>query len=157
MEDTTPGEAVELEFGRLELVHDPGVGRQHTFVGAAAGAGLFQTLLGLAHLAEAEPLGEWVLRGEPAPVFTRAGFGELQQPALWRGGQLLFSDLFGNRRGGVDGVRREQEFRNVTVFLRQLRPRQAGPLNVIWGNGPAALSASSGVARRRGSISGRRV
>ena len=33
--------------------------------------------------ADAELRGKWVQKGEPAPVSTRAGFGRLQQPALW--------------------------------------------------------------------------
>ena len=33
--------------------------------------------------ADAELRGKWVQKGEPAPVSTRAGFGGLQQPALW--------------------------------------------------------------------------
>ena len=47
--------------------------------------------------ADAELRGKWVLRGEPPPVFTGAGFGGLQQPTLWREGQLLLGGLSGNR------------------------------------------------------------
>ena len=63
--------------------------------------------------ADAELWGKWVLRGEPAPVFTRAGFGGLDQPEVRREGQLLFGGVLGDRRGGVDGVGREQQQRNV--------------------------------------------
>ena len=47
--------------------------------------------------ADAELRGKWVLRGEPAPVFTRAGFGGLDQPELWRKGQLLLGSVPGDR------------------------------------------------------------
>ena len=63
--------------------------------------------------ADAELRGKWVLKGEPAPVFTGAGFGGLQQPALWREGQLLLGGLPGDRRGGVDGTGGEQQLRNI--------------------------------------------
>ena len=63
--------------------------------------------------ADAELRGKWVLRGEPAPVFTRAGFGGLDQPALRREGQLPFGGVPGDRRGVVDGTGGEQQQRNV--------------------------------------------
>ena len=45
---------------------------------------------GEAHFrADAELRGKWVPKGEPAPVSTRAGFGGLDQPELWRKGRLL--------------------------------------------------------------------
>ena len=53
--------------------------------------------------ADAELRGWWVLRGEPVPVFTRAGSGELQQPAVWRESQLLFGGVSGDWRSGMDG------------------------------------------------------
>ena len=46
--------------------------------------------------ADAEMRGKWVLRGEPAPVFTRASFGGLDQPAIRREGQLLFGGVLGD-------------------------------------------------------------
>ena len=47
--------------------------------------------------ADAELRGKWVLKGEPAPVSTRAGFGGLDQPELWRKGQLLLGSVPGDR------------------------------------------------------------
>ena len=47
--------------------------------------------------ADAELRGKWVLKGEPAPVFTRAGSGELHQPAVWGKGQLLLGSVPGDR------------------------------------------------------------
>ena len=47
--------------------------------------------------ADAELRGEWVLKGEPAPVSTRAGFGGLDQPELWRKGRLLLGSVPGDR------------------------------------------------------------
>ena len=43
----------------------------------------------------------------------RAGLGGLEQPALWREGQLLFGGLLGDRRGGMDGTGGEQQQRNL--------------------------------------------
>ena len=63
--------------------------------------------------ADAELQGKWVVKGEPAPVFTGAGFGGLQQPALRRKGQLLLGGVPGDGRGGVDGAGREQQLRNI--------------------------------------------
>ena len=47
--------------------------------------------------ADAELRGKWVLKGEPAPVFTRAGSGGLHQPAVWGKGQLLLGSVPGDR------------------------------------------------------------
>ena len=47
--------------------------------------------------ADAELRGKWVLKGEPAPVSTRAGFGGLDQPERWRKGQLLLGSVPGDR------------------------------------------------------------
>ena len=53
---------------------------------------------GEAHFrADAELRGEWVLKGEPAPVSTRAGFGGLAPPELWRKGRLLLGSVPGDR------------------------------------------------------------
>ena len=56
--------------------------------------------------ADAELRGKWVLKGE-------SGLGGLQQPALWREGQLLLGGVPGDRRGGVDGAGGEQQRRNL--------------------------------------------
>ena len=63
--------------------------------------------------ADAELRSKWVLKGEPAPRFHGAGFGGLQQPALWREGQLLFGGVPGDGRGGVDGTGGKQQLRNL--------------------------------------------
>ena len=81
--------------------------------------------------ADAELRGKWVLKGEPAPVFTGAGFGGLQQPALWREGQLLLGGLPGDRRGGVDGTGGEQQLRNIG------RVPEAIEREALWDNAPA--------------------
>ena len=47
------------------------------------------------------------------PVFTGAGFGGLEQPALRREGQLLFGGLFGDGRGRMDGTGGKQQLRNL--------------------------------------------
>ena len=47
--------------------------------------------------AEAELQGKWVLKGEPAPVKTGAGFGGLHQSEARREGQLLFCGVLGDR------------------------------------------------------------
>ena len=47
--------------------------------------------------ADAELRGKWVLKGEPPPVFTRAGSGGLHQPAVWGKGQLLLGSVLGDR------------------------------------------------------------
>ncbi len=54
----------------------------------------------------------WSRESRP-PVSTRAGFGGLQQPALWRKGQLLLGGVPGDRGSGVDGAGREQQLRNI--------------------------------------------
>ena len=53
----------------------------------------------------------------------RASLGGLDQPALWREGQLLLGGVSGDRLGIWRGT--------ATEFLAQLR------LNVIWDNAPA--------------------
>ena len=58
--------------------------------------------------ADAELRGQWVLKGEPAPVKTGAGSGGLQQSKVRREGQLLLGGVPGDRRGGVDGTGGEQ-------------------------------------------------
>ena len=60
--------------------------------------------------ADAELRGKWVLRGEPAP-------GGLDQPALWREGQLLLGGLPGDGRGGMDGAGRQQQLWNFGRVL----------------------------------------
>ena len=91
-----------------------------------------QTLLRLAHLADAELRGKWVLRGEPALVDSsnpRYGEGASYYAAVClETGEVEWMELEGNSNSETSAV-----------FLRQLRPRQAGPLNVIWGNAPAPL------------------
>ena len=47
--------------------------------------------------ADAELRGKWVLKG-------KACVGGLDQPALWREGQLLFGGVLGDGRGGMDGT-----------------------------------------------------
>ena len=63
--------------------------------------------------ADAELRGQWVLKGEPAPASTRAGFGGIDQPALWRKGQLLLGSMSGDGRGGMDGTGGQQQLRNL--------------------------------------------
>ena len=63
--------------------------------------------------ADAEMRGKWVLRGEPAPVFTRASIGGLDQPEIRREGQLLFGGVRGDWRSGVDGTGGQQQRRDL--------------------------------------------
>ena len=47
------------------------------------------------------------------PASTRAGFGGIDQPALWRKGQLLLGGMSGDGRGGMDGTGGQQQLRNL--------------------------------------------
>ncbi len=79
--------------------------------------------------ADAELRGKWVLKGEPP--------GGLDQSALRREGQLLLGGVPGD--GGVEWMELEGNSNSATsvAFLKQLRNRYAGRLNVIWDNAPA--------------------
>ena len=55
--------------------------------------------------ADAELRDKWVLKGEPALV-------GLDQPALWREGQLLLGSVPGDGRGGMDGTGGQQQLWN---------------------------------------------
>ncbi len=75
------------------------------------------------------------------------GLGGLHQPAPGRAGQLLFSGVSGDRRGGGAGTNGprvtttaphpDAGAATATAFLRQLRARHTEPLTVIWDNAPA--------------------
>ena len=63
--------------------------------------------------ADAELRGKWVL-------IRRTGVGGLDQPKLRGEGQLLLGCVFGDRRGGVDGVGGQQQLRYVLVLQSYL-------------------------------------
>ena len=80
--------------------------------------------------ADAELRGKWVLRGEPAPVdSTSPSYGEkasYYSAVCLETGEVEWMELEGNSNSGTSAA-----------FLRQLRQRHAGRLNVIWDNAPA--------------------
>ena len=80
--------------------------------------------------ADAELRGKWVLRGEPALVDSSSPrYGEkasYYSAVCLETGEVEWMELEGNSNSATSAV-----------FLRQLRERHAGPLNVIWDNAPA--------------------
>ena len=80
--------------------------------------------------ADAELRGKWVLRGEPALVdSTSPRYGEkasYYSAVCLETGEVDWMELDGNNNSGTS-----------VAFLRQLRGRNSGPLNVIWDNAPA--------------------
>ena len=94
-----------------------------------SGAGIF--FADEAHFhADAELRGNWVLRRESALVDSSSPrYGEKASYYSAVGletGEVEWMELEGNSNSGTSAV-----------FLRQLRERHAGPLNVIWDNAPA--------------------
>ena len=80
--------------------------------------------------ADAKLRGKWVLRGEPALVdSTSPRYGEkasYYSAVCLETGEVDWMELDGNSNSGTS-----------VAFLRQLRERNSGPLNVIWDNAPA--------------------
>ena len=80
--------------------------------------------------ADAELRGKWVLRGEPALVDSSSPrYGEkasYYSAVCLETGEVEWMELEGSSNSATSAV-----------FLRQLRARHAGPLNVIWDNAPA--------------------
>ena len=80
--------------------------------------------------ADAELRGKWVLKGEPGLVDSSSPrYGEkasYYSAVCLETGEVEWMELEGNSNSGTSAM-----------FLRQLRERQAGPLNVIWDNAPA--------------------
>ena len=86
---------------------------------------------GEAHFrADAGLRGKWVLKGEPALVDSnslRWGEKASYYPAVClETGEVEWMELEGNSNAGTP-----------EAFLRQLRERRPGPLNLIWDNAPA--------------------
>ena len=115
MEDTPPGEVVEVDFGRLGLIHDPETGRRRAvWAGVAAGAGLLQALLPLAHLrADAGGRHRWAriglvfLRRHPQvpghrQLSTRGGDGGPAASPLHQGFLGILPTPRIHRRRGAD-------------------------------------------------------
>ncbi len=80
--------------------------------------------------ADAELRGKWVLRGEPALVdSTSPRYGEkasYYSAVCLETGEVEWMELEGNSNSETSAA-----------FLRQLRGRHSGSLNVIWDNAPA--------------------
>ena len=80
--------------------------------------------------ADAKLRGKWVLRGEPALVdSTSPRYGEkasYYSAVYLETGEVEWMELVGNSNSETSAT-----------FLKQLRERRAGPLNVIWDNAPA--------------------
>ena len=80
--------------------------------------------------ADAELRGKWVLKGEPALVDSSSPrYGEkasYYSAVCLETGEVEWMELEGNSNAGTS-----------ETFLRQLRERHLGPLNVIWDNAPA--------------------
>ena len=80
--------------------------------------------------ADAELRGKWVLKGEPALVDSSSPrYGEkasYYSAVCLETGEVEWMELEGNSNAGTS-----------ETFLRQLRERHLGPLNVIWDNTPA--------------------
>ena len=80
--------------------------------------------------AGAELRGKWVLRGEPALVDSSSPrYGEMASyysAVCLETEELEWMESEGNSNS-----------RTSALFLRQLRERHVGPLNVIWDNAPA--------------------
>ena len=85
--------------------------------------------------ADAELRGKWVLQGEPALVDStsprrgeKAGY---YSAVCLETGEVEWMELEGNSNS-----------RTSEAFLRQLRERHSGPLQVIWDNAPAHRGAA---------------
>ena len=82
--------------------------------------------------ADAELRGKWVLKGKPALVDSSSPrYGEkasYYSAVCLETGEVEWMELEGNSNAGTS-----------ETFLRQLRERHLGPLNVIWDNAPAPL------------------
>ena len=80
--------------------------------------------------ADADLRGKWVLKGEPALVDSSSPrWGEktsYYSAVCLKTGEVEWMELEGNSNSGTS-----------EAFLRQLRERHPGPLNVIWDNAPA--------------------
>ena len=80
--------------------------------------------------ADAELRGKWVLKGQPALVdSTSPRYGEkasYYSAVCPETGEVDWMELEGNSNAGTS-----------ETFLRQLKERHLGPLNVIWDNAPA--------------------
>ena len=80
--------------------------------------------------ADAELRGKWVLRGAPALVDSNSPrYGEkasYYSAVCLETGEVDWMELEGNSNSETSAT-----------FLRQLREKHAGPLNVIWDNAPA--------------------
>ena len=80
--------------------------------------------------ADAELLGKWVMRGEPALVDSSSPrYGEkasYYSAVCLETGEVEWMELEGNSNSETS-----------TAFLTQLREMHTGPLNVIWDNAPA--------------------
>ena len=80
--------------------------------------------------ADAELRGKWVLKGEPALVDSSSPrYGEkasYYSAVCLETGEVEWMELEGNSNAGTS-----------ETFLRQLRERHFGSLNVIWDNAPA--------------------
>ena len=80
--------------------------------------------------ADAELRGKWVLKGEPALVdSTSPRYGEkasYYSAVCLETGEVEWMELEGNSNSATS-----------VAFLKQLRNRYAGRLNVIWDNAPA--------------------
>ena len=80
--------------------------------------------------ADAELRGKWVLRGEPALVDSSSPrYGEkasYYSAVCLETGEVEWMELEGNSNSGTSAA-----------FLRQMRQRHSGPLEVIWDNAPA--------------------
>ena len=79
---------------------------------------------------DAELRGKWVLRGEPILVDStsprRGEKASYYSAVCLETGEVEWMELDGNSNSGTS-----------VAFLRQLRERRHGPLNVIWDNAPA--------------------
>ena len=80
--------------------------------------------------ADADPRGKWVLKGEPALVdSTSPRWGEktsYYSAVCLETGEVEVMEMQGNSNAETS-----------TAFLKQLREKHTGPLNVIWDNAPA--------------------
>ena len=94
-----------------------------------SGARIF--FAGEAHFwADAELRDKWVLKGEPALVDSssprRGEKASCYSAVCLETGEVEWMELEGNSNAGTS-----------TAFLKQLRERRLGPLNVVWDNAPA--------------------
>ena len=80
--------------------------------------------------ADADLRGKWVLKGEPALVdSTSPRWGEkasYYSAVCLETGEVEVMEMEGNSNAGTS-----------TAFLKQLREKHTGPLNLIWDNAPA--------------------